>query len=93
MALTRPVVIDENICEGCGTCYEVFGCPAIGRQQSGQAFIHGDLCNGNGSCIQVCSVHAIVRPDKDDTAEDIRRKYRHPGKVPDPGKCEPGEGG
>lgn len=93
MSLMRPVVIDENKCEGCGTCYQVFGCPAIGRKPNGQAFIHEDLCNGNGSCIQVCPVTAIVRPAKDDTAADVERKYKNPDKVLSPEKCEPEQGG
>lgn len=89
--LTRPVVIDENICEGCGICYEQFSCPAIGRKKNRVAFIIDDLCNGNGSCIQVCPVNAIVRPAKDDTDEDIQRKFKNPGKVLEPEKCEEGE--
>jgi TPP-dependent indolepyruvate ferredoxin oxidoreductase alpha subunit len=87
--MPRPVVIDENICEGCGTCYAVFGCPAIGRKYNGQAFIHEDLCNGNGSCIQVCPVSAIVRPAPDDTPEDIARKYKNPAYQPNPAECAP----
>lgn len=85
--MVRPVVIDENICEGCGICYEVFSCPAIGRKPNGQAYINDDLCNGNGSCIQVCPVDAIVRPGKDDTQEDIIRKFKNPEKVLDKSKC------
>ena len=90
--MIKPVVIDENICEGCGICYEHFACPAIARQRNGQAFILNDLCNGNGSCIQVCPVGAIVRPGRDDTPEDIERKFRNPEKQPDPALCGP-EGG
>lgn len=93
MSMMRPVVIDENKCEGCGTCYEVFGCPAIGRLASGQAFIHDDLCNGNGSCIQVCPVGAIVRPAKEDTAADIERKYRNPARALHPERCKNGQEG
>ncbi len=90
--MIKPVVIDENICEGCGTCYEQFACPAIARQPNRQALIINDLCNGNGSCIQVCPVQAIVRPGRDDTPEDIARKFKKPGKVLDPALCEPGGG-
>ena len=76
MSFMRAVIVDENICEGCGTCYEKFSCPAIMRQPNGQARIQDDLCNGNGSCMQVCPVGAIIRPDKNDTSIDILRKYR-----------------
>ncbi len=89
--IARPVVINENVCEGCGTCYERFSCPAIGRKPNRVAFIIEDLCNGNGSCIQVCPVGAIVRPGKDDTAEDIARKYRNPDHVLAPEKCAEGK--
>lgn len=91
--MPRAVIVDENKCEGCGICYATFGCPAIGRQHNGQAFIHEDLCNGNGSCIQVCPVAAIVRPGPDDTPEDIERKYKNPVKVPLPEECKSGKAG
>jgi len=89
--MPKPVIIDENICEGCGTCYAVFGCPAIGRQPNGQAFIHADLCNGNGSCIQVCPVQAIVRPNPNDTDEDLVSKYKNKHKIQDRTTCGPGK--
>lgn len=61
----EPVTIDEDACNGCGICYELFGCPAIGRKGNGIAYIQQDLCNGNGSCIQVCPTQAIVRRKKE----------------------------
>jgi indolepyruvate ferredoxin oxidoreductase alpha subunit len=61
----EPVAIDEQACTRCGICYEVFGCPAIGRRADGVAFINYDLCNGNGSCIQVCPEQAIIRRKKE----------------------------
>ena len=65
MGLMPPVYVDENACEKCGTCYEQFACPAIGRKPDGLAFIITDLCNGNGSCIQVCPKDAIKRPKRE----------------------------
>lgn len=58
----NPVWIDENACQGCGDCYELFSCPAIGRRTDRKAYIVTELCNGNGSCIQVCPKQAIKRP-------------------------------
>lgn len=60
--MPKPVIIDEDACDGCSICYSTFGCPAIGRLSDGKAYINNDLCNGNGSCIQVCPVNAIKRP-------------------------------
>ena len=90
--MIKPVVIDENICEGCGTCYEQFACPAIARQPNRQALIINDLCNGNGSCIQVCPVQAIVRPGRDDPPKDIKWRFQNSTTEPEPGFCEPGGG-
>ena len=59
------VAIDEQACTRCGICYEVFGCPALGRRSDGMAFINYDLCNANGSCIQVCPPKAIIRRKKE----------------------------
>ena len=60
--MPKPVYIDEDVCDGCGICYQSFGCPAIGVKSDKKATIFTDLCNGNGSCIQVCPVEAIKRP-------------------------------
>ena len=65
----EPVMVAEDVCTKCGICYELFGCPAIGRREDGIAFINRDLCNGNGSCIQVCPVNAIVRPKREVAAK------------------------
>ena len=62
MSLFTPVVVDQDICKACGTCYELFSCPAIGKSPDGKAYIVEDLCNGNGSCIQVCPIGAIFHP-------------------------------
>jgi len=64
MSFLQPIEIDDDACTGCGICYELFGCPAIGRRPDGKAFIHVDLCNGNGSCVQVCPEQAIHRPKR-----------------------------
>ena len=64
MSFFEPVVVDQEICKGCGICYEVFSCPAIGRSKDRKAYIIEDLCNGNGSCIQVCPVRAIWHPKR-----------------------------
>jgi indolepyruvate ferredoxin oxidoreductase alpha subunit len=61
----QQVEIDEQACTACGICYELFGCPAIGRRSDGLAHIHHDLCNGNGSCMQVCPEKAIRRPRRE----------------------------
>jgi TPP-dependent indolepyruvate ferredoxin oxidoreductase alpha subunit len=86
-----PVIADENICEGCGTCYSEFSCPAIGRKSNGQAKIYADLCNGNGSCIQVCPVSAIVRPPRDATPAELEAQYADPEAVVSGSGCTPDE--
>ena len=65
MSIFNIVAIDLEACKACGTCYEDFACPAIGRREDGKAYIHADLCNGNGSCIQVCPEQAIIRPKRE----------------------------
>jgi len=63
-AIFTPVIVDPELCKGCGTCYELFSCPAIAKNADGTASIVNDLCNGNASCVQVCPVGAIFHPDR-----------------------------
>lgn len=47
--------VDENICSGCGICFEI--CPYEARQMEprrGISVVHSALCQGCGACIASC---------------------------------------
>jgi len=60
LSLPRPFAIDPSLCDGCRTCIDEFGCPAIiWDDKTGKAFIDDALCMGCGNCAQICPEHAI----------------------------------
>ncbi|MEM3526197.1 MAG: thiamine pyrophosphate-dependent enzyme, partial [Candidatus Jordarchaeaceae archaeon] len=49
----KPFTIDSSLCNGCKTCINEFGCPAIiWDEQKKKAFIDEVLCVGCGICVQ-----------------------------------------
>ncbi len=53
-------VVDENICNGCGNCFNCCPFGAI-SEVGGKAYIDPDLCRGCGICPNYCSRNAIYR--------------------------------
>ncbi len=60
------VVVDEDICRGCGRCAEVCPYHAVMLQQNHvdgwNAFVDEALCKGCGNCISVCPTNAADSP-------------------------------
>ena len=57
--ITCNVTVDEHRCNGCGTCIEELGCPAM-YLEDGNLIIDKTDCNGCGLCAKVCKRHAIL---------------------------------
>ncbi|MCP4752631.1 MAG: indolepyruvate ferredoxin oxidoreductase subunit alpha [Proteobacteria bacterium] len=58
-----PMVVDLDLCDACGLCYQI-GCPAVtGSEVMGKKFPKAKIdpvsCTGCGICAQVCKVEAI----------------------------------
>jgi len=52
------IVIDPEICTGCGLCVEA--CPQLAlRLVEDKAVVDLDRCDLDGICIPICPVHAI----------------------------------
>lgn len=62
-----PFAIDEQLCNACGLCVRLLGCPAIvvtAGGQNGQRFaIDQELCVGCALCARVCQRDAIHAAD------------------------------
>lgn len=54
---TVPTITD---CKACGRCIQL-GCPAIGKDELGHAFINPDQCVGCDQCIQSCPFNCIAK--------------------------------
>ena len=67
MAVKGTVIIDRQICKGCGIC--VINCPskalALSREVNGKGYnyvyIANDNCTGCTNCAVVCPDSAIVK--------------------------------
>ncbi|MDD5503064.1 MAG: indolepyruvate ferredoxin oxidoreductase subunit alpha [Candidatus Thermoplasmatota archaeon] len=60
LAPPKPFYVDQNICNGCMTCVNEFGCPAIIWDDNTQkASIDDAQCRGCANCTQICPQKAI----------------------------------
>ena len=66
---TAAIVVDKEICTGCGECVEA--CPFGYIHLDGylQTAIKCDLCGGNPKCVQVCMAKALHFGSIDSLAE------------------------
>lgn len=66
MAELPPVVVilDEDLCIGCGNCVKVCGYDAIEMKENDIAKINIDNCDGCGLCVQICPNSALNLVDK-----------------------------
>jgi indolepyruvate ferredoxin oxidoreductase alpha subunit len=55
-----PLMVDPALCNGCRTCTNEFGCPAITwNDKEEKALIDYTLCMGCAACVQICPEKAI----------------------------------
>lgn len=52
--------VDDNLCTGCGLCFEACTQGAISIIDDRRAVVDADLCNGCGNCVAVCLTQAIA---------------------------------
>jgi ferredoxin len=55
------VIIDKDVCIGCGACEGVCPVGAITLQDDGKAECNPDTCIDCGACIGACPVQAITQ--------------------------------
>ena len=53
------MVVNKDVCVGCGTCVEICPVSAI-KMVDGVAQIDKDICISCGSCLGACPVNAIT---------------------------------
>ncbi len=54
-----PVVIEKEICIGCGACVGVCPVGALSLDADGKAEVDENLCIDCGACVGVCPTQAI----------------------------------
>jgi indolepyruvate ferredoxin oxidoreductase alpha subunit len=58
--------IDQDVCKDCKICYEIYGCPAITRdEKKGKPQIDSLQCLGCGVCATLCPQKAIRKKDRE----------------------------
>ena len=60
----QKIVIDQDICIGCGACVSVCPYNALEMDENGKARLIWDLCKDDFSCIKVCPVNCIWESSK-----------------------------
>ena len=64
--MTRRIIeIDQNKCEGCGTCVTACSKGAIQLVDGKAQLIDAEVCDGLGSCLPKCPMYAIKYADSD----------------------------
>jgi len=54
-----PVVVDQEVCVGCGACVSVCPVGALELTDEGKAFSNPELCIDCGACMAECPMEAI----------------------------------
>lgn len=54
-----PVVVDKDVCVGCGACVGVCPVGAIELTDEGFAFSDPEVCIDCGACVGTCPMEAI----------------------------------
>lgn len=58
-----PVVVDKDLCVGCGTCVNLCPAQAMKFDEDGKAVCDAASCVDCGTCIENCPMSAIRRED------------------------------
>ena len=54
-----PVVVNKDLCLGCGACVSVCPVEALSLDADGHAESNKDVCIDCGTCVDTCPVQAI----------------------------------
>jgi len=57
---SRAVIIQEDMCNGCGLCIEVCPAGAIFMHPTREVAIKCHLCHGDPECVKLCPTQAIA---------------------------------
>jgi ferredoxin len=53
-----PATVDENRCDGCGSCIEE--CPMGAIELDDKAYVDAEICTDCENCVEVCPNDAIL---------------------------------
>lgn len=68
--IRRIIQIDEEKCNGCGTCAAACHESAIGMVDGKAKLLRDDYCDGLGDCLPACPTGAITFVEREATAYD-----------------------
>lgn len=68
--LRQIVMIDEELCNGCGLCVDACHEAAIGIMNGKAKLLRDDYCDGLGNCLPVCPTGAISFEEREALAFD-----------------------
>jgi anaerobic carbon-monoxide dehydrogenase iron sulfur subunit len=69
------VVLEAELCTGCGACFEVCSIGALFSDPETGAAIKCDLCGGDPECVKFCS-REVLTVREVDPASPARRSFR-----------------
>jgi Fe-S-cluster-containing hydrogenase components 1 len=85
----QKVVVDQDICIGCGACVSVCPYQALELDENGKARLIWDMCKDDFSCVPVCPVNCIWKTSEaPDSAKGKANWYRFSKALSDAEKKE-----
>lgn len=80
----RIIMINEDLCNGCGICAEACHEDAIGIENGKAVLLRDDYCDGLGDCLPTCPTSAISFEEREALPFDkeaVEANMRKKGKV------------
>jgi electron transfer flavoprotein alpha subunit len=70
-----PILIDQDLCKGCGKC--VGSCPfGVIHMEGKLVVLNADECRGCNACVDTCPFHAMTSVTTDDIQDESLKEYK-----------------